>query len=55
MKARIAALRKAGHGDELIPILWERMWRAEVDGQGYAYEFADQVRPDGQRGQPGGG
>lgn len=55
MKARIAALKAQGTSiDTIIELLWDRSHRAEVEGQGYRYEFTDQVRPDGQRRQPGG-
>ena len=55
MKARIAALRR--QGADVVDVLWERHRRAEVMGEGYRYEYAEEtgpVRPGGDGGvQPG--
>ena len=57
MKARIAAYQRRGYDiDKIVALLWERFHRAEVDGEGYRYEYArpqrtDQVRQARQPGQ----
>lgn len=54
MKARIKQLREGGADlTGVIDVLWDRSRDAEL-GEGYVYEFAEQLeslRPAGERGQ----